>query len=136
MGAVLTGMVGSDDLRVDSPEAQGLCPAEEGRGRDAAATDKVAAIDELPARLRARTDFEIVQAHLHRLLTLHMRTLDDVFASASAADGATAVAIADLLREAAAAARDAQREAAEDFTGLLRRSVCLVESLSGMKGSL
>ena len=54
MGAVLTGMVGSDDLRVDSPEAQGLCPAEEGRGRDAAATDKVAAIDELPARLRAR----------------------------------------------------------------------------------
>ena len=88
------------------------------------------------ARLRARTDFEIVQAHLHRLLTLHMRTLDDVFASASAADGATAVAIADLLREAAAAARDAQREAAEDFTCLLRRSVCLVESLSGMKGSL
>ena len=54
MGAVLTGMVGSEDLRVDSPEAQGLCPAEEGRGRDAAATDKVAAIDELPARLRAR----------------------------------------------------------------------------------
>ena len=70
----------------------------------------------MTAELQARTNFELVQAVLNRVLQTHSDTI--------VARSAVATKLGEL--------HDAQREAWEGLHGLMQKSLCLVQFFSGL----